>query len=157
MNPLQTNKKPRDSAYDRALSLLARREHSRQELSQKLERKEFEQNEIRDALEKLVGEGYLSNQRFAEMLVRSRISQSYGPVRIRAELRRHELDESLIDNVLGKAEQDVDWSDVAVRLVRRHYGDQGATDFAERAKRAQFLLRRGFPADIASRAAAWSD
>jgi regulatory protein len=41
---------------------------------------------------------------------------------------------------------DIDWADIAAAQLRRRYGSIGASDPAERARRAQFLLRRGFPA-----------
>ncbi len=152
MNRQKDNKKSRDSAYERALALLARREHSRKDLASKLERKGFARDEIRDALQQLIDAGYQSDQRFAEMLVRSRVAHAYGPVRIRAELRSHGLDDSLVQAALAAVDEDTDWAALASDLLQRHYGGQAANDYAERGKRAQFLLRRGFPAEIARQA-----
>ena len=61
MNRQKDNKKSRDSAYERALALLARREHSRKDLASKLERKGFARDEIRDALQQLIDAGYQSD------------------------------------------------------------------------------------------------
>ncbi|MGB8635848.1 MAG: regulatory protein RecX [Rhodanobacteraceae bacterium] len=152
MNRQQGKKKSRDSAYERALALLARREHSRKDLASKLERKGFDRDEIREALQQLIEAGYQSDQRFAEMLVRSRVAHAYGPVRIRAELRSHGLDDSLVESALAEVDQDTDWAELANDLLQRHYGEQAASDYAERGKRAQFLVRRGFPAEIAHQA-----
>lgn len=152
MNPQQDKDKPGDSAHDRAVALLARREHSRRELAQKLERKGFDQSDIAAALDKLIAENYLSEQRYGEMLVRSRVAQAYGPVRIRAELRSHGLDDSLVAALLAEAEQETDWSQLATRALDHRYGNKPADDFAESSKRARFLVRRGFPADIARQA-----
>ena len=78
------------------------------------------------------------------MLLRSRIAQGYGPVRLRQELKSHGLGDARIREVMDEAE--VDWDASAAAQLRRRYGGKGAADPAERARRAQFLLRRGFAA-----------
>ncbi len=143
---------PNRSAYDHAVSLLARREHSRKDLAHKLERKGHSREEIAAALDRLVDEAYLSDQRFGEMLVRSRIRQCYGPMRIRAELRNHGLDDVLVERLLASTAQETDWDELAAAALRHRHGDDDADEFAVRGKRAAFLQRRGFPADIARRA-----
>ncbi|QWT22437.1 recombination regulator RecX [Bacillus sp. NP157] len=135
--------RPTRTAYDKALGLLARREHSRRQLGQKLGRGGFSREETATAIERLGDQGYQDDGRFAESLVRSRVGQGYGPARLKAELRSQGIPDArireLIDNV------DVDWHALAAEQLRRRYG--GATaDTAERARRAQFLLRRGFAA-----------
>lgn len=144
--------KPQKSPYEQALSLLARREHSRRELAQKLERKGQAREAVVEALDQLLAEGYQSDERFGEMLVRSRISQCYGPVRIRAELRSHGLDDRLVEALLADAGQQTDWSKLAEAALHHRYGDAVSDDFVECSKHAGFLQRRGFPADIARRA-----
>jgi regulatory protein len=136
--------KPRRSAYDKALALLARREQSRRELHDRLLRDGYARDEVGEALDRLAADGYQDDVRFAEMMVRSRIAHGYGPRRIRAELRTHGIDDARIERQLEQAE--VDWRAEARAQMRRRYGDHPAADYAERAKRAQFLLRRGFDA-----------
>jgi regulatory protein len=136
--------KPRRTAYDKSLALLARREQSRRELSERLQRDGYTREETREALDRLAADGYQDDARFAEMLVRSRIANGYGPRRIRAELRTHAIDDARIDRQLEQAE--VDWRAEARAQLRRRYGERPSGEYAERAKRAQFLLRRGFDA-----------
>ena len=136
--------KAKPSAYSKALGLLGRREHSRRELRQKLDRGGYARDEAADALDRLGEERYQDDDRFAETLVRSRSAQGYGPMRLRAELKSHGLADAHIRRLLDAA--DIDWTDLAASQLRRRYGSAGASDPAERARRAQFLLRRGFPA-----------
>jgi len=136
--------KPRRTAYDKALGLLARREHSRKELGTKLRQSGYEGDEAAEALDRLGEQHYQDDDRFAESLVRSRIAQGYGPVRLRVELKSHGLADARIRELLDEAE--VNWNVSAASQLRRRYGSAGATDPAERARRAQFLLRRGFAA-----------
>lgn len=136
--------KTKPSAYNKALGLLARREHSRKELRQKLGRSGYARDEAGDALDRLGEQHYQDDERFAEVLIRNRSAQGYGPMRLRAELKSHGLSDARIRSLLDAAE--IDWVESAAAQLRRRYGTQGTTDPAERARRAQFLLRRGFPA-----------
>lgn len=138
------NAKPKASAYNKALGLLARREHSRKELRQKLDRSGYARDEAGEALERLGEQHYQDDDRFAEALIRNRSAQGYGPMRLRAELKSHGLPDARIRSLLDAA--DVDWTASAAAQLRRRYGAAGAADPSERARRAQFLLRRGFPA-----------
>lgn len=135
--------RPTRTAYDKALGLLARREHSRRELKQKLERGGFARDESAVALERLGDQGYQDDDRFAASLFRSRAGQGYGPARIRAELRSQGVSDATIRELMEN--NDIDWHDLAASQLRRRYGGPSA-DPAERARRAQFLLRRGFAA-----------
>ena len=136
--------KPKRSAYDKALGLLARREHSRKELKTKLRQGGYEGEETTDALDRLGEQHYQDDDRFAEVLLHSRISQGYGPMRLRQELKSHGLVDARIRELLDAVE--VDWNASAMAQLRRRYGGAGSKDPAERARRAQFLLRRGFAA-----------
>jgi len=131
-------------AYDKALGYLARREHSERELAAKLARGGLEGDAAQDAITRLKAQNYQSDTRFGEMLVRTRIEAGYGPRWIVAELRTHGIDEAQARALIDEAEPD--WEDIARRQLRRRYGPKRAADAAERAKRATFLLRRGFPA-----------
>jgi regulatory protein len=140
----RNDKTDKPSAYDKALGLLARREHSRRELKLKLRQKGYEGEEAGAALDRLGEQHYQDDDRFAGMLVRSRVSQGYGPMRVRAELKSHGLSDAKIRAVMSEAE--VDWNASALAQLRRRFGAGSAPDREERARRAQFLLRRGFPA-----------
>ena len=78
---------PRDARIA-AMRLLTRREHSSQEIKQKLVYKGFDSALIENLIKELRQENLLSDERFAESYVRSRISRGYGPSRIRQELRQ---------------------------------------------------------------------
>ena len=131
------------SAYEKALMLLVRREHSARELKSKLARKGLDAAESAAALADLQSKDFQSDARFGEMLVRSRIAQGYGPRWIIVELRTHGIAEEKARALIDAAEPD--WAVLARELVRRRYGAKPA-NLAERVKRANFLLRRGFGA-----------
>lgn len=130
----------------RALALLVRREHSRKELARKLAERGIESEAASVAIESLTGDGWQSDARFAEMLVRTRAAHGQGPVRIRAELGTHGLDRDTID--IAMEAFDGDWRQAAQDLARRRFGlDLASADPAQRRKAADFLYRRGFDGD----------
>lgn len=132
------------SAYDKALGLLARREHSARELKSKLAQRGLDAEESAMALAQLKQKDYQSDARFGEMLVRSRLEGGYGERWIIAELRTHGVAEIKAKELVEAAEPD--WPALIRRQLKRRYGGKRARDFAERNKRAAFLLRRGFDA-----------
>lgn len=150
----QSRKAPKDdadAALAAALRLLARREHSTLELRRKLEQRGFAAALIIPALDRLQGEGYLSDDRFASSLARHRANQGYGELRIRAELAQHGVEDSAAMQAL--AELDVGWVERALRQARRHFPAPPKTP-ADIGRMLRHLTQRGFPADVARRALA---
>ncbi|MFO7808664.1 regulatory protein RecX [Guyparkeria sp.] len=136
----------------RAVGLLGRREHSRLELARKLADRGFVGDEVEPVLERLADEGWQSDQRFAESLIRSRAARRYGPDRIANELAQQGVDDSVVGAAFAAEPQD--WEALArEHLVARFR--KPAKDFPERARRHRHLVRRGFPADLAHELAGW--
>lgn len=129
----------------RAIGLLSRREHSRRELVRKLAARGVELPEAEAAVERLAGEGWQDDARFAESLVRSRAGSGYGPVRIRAELATHGLDDAVVSGAV--ASYGGDWLENARDLVRRRFGPGLDRDLPRQRKAADLLYRRGFTGD----------
>lgn len=139
-------RKPRQlSPIQRAIGLLSRREHSHRELVRKLAARGVELHEAEAAVSRLIEDGWQDDARFAESLVRGRAGSGYGPVRIRAELATHGLDESIVSTALARYEGD--WLENARDLVRRRIGACIDGDLPLQRKAADLLYRRGFTGD----------
>ena len=132
------------SVYNKALGLLARREHSARELKTKLAVRGHSKDEASAAIDRLKEQEYQSDDRFAASLARRRAAQGYGPRRIQAELKSHGLGDAAVRTIV--AEVDIDWSLLALSQLRRRFGVGAPAGTVERCKRAEFLLRRGFDA-----------
>lgn len=132
------------SAYEKAVALLARREHSARELKSKLERRGFDPDQVATTVARLQSKNYQDDARFGEMLVRTRIEGGYGPRWIAAELATHGVSEATAGNLIETAAPD--WVELSRRQLRRRYGPGRPATPAERRKRTAFLLRRGFDA-----------
>ena len=124
------------------LGLLARREHSVEELRGKLASRGYEAGDVETTLEHLEERGLLSDERFAEAFLRSRRKRGQGPLKIRAQLMQRGVSAGMIDAALSGA--GVDWERCADAARRRRFGDSPPADRSERARQARFLTARGF-------------
>ena len=152
---------------ERALRLLARREHSQVELRRKLLRSRASNGgeggsadpeaQVDALLDDLVRRGLLSDMRFAEAFVRRGVDRGQGPLKIRAGLRNRGVAEDVIDDKLTFADEF--WLARARTAQAKRFGIGGETSGesgvgdapasrSEWARRARFLAGRGFASDI---------
>lgn len=133
----------------RAMRMLAVREHATRELRRKLRQRGGEPAVVEAVLERLTADGVLSDGRFAEAYVRSRIGRGQGPIKIRAGLVERGVSR-------GLAEESMDfdhgfWHEHARAVQTRRFGTEAAADRSEWSRRARFLSARGFPSDVVYR------
>lgn len=126
-----------------ALFLLARREHSKEELKQKLVARGYQPLEVETLLASLVKENLQSDERYAEAYVRQRIETGFGPRRIVAELQQRGVAHSLIDRSMPQDEQF--WWESLSRLWQRKY--HNLTKQVSQSQ-VRFLMQRGFDAAL---------
>ena len=138
-----------------ALNLLARREHSTAELHRKLTDKDFEPGEIDALLARLTRENLLSDERFTENFIQSRINKGFGPLHIQAQLRERGISATLItDSVKINAPQ---WREAAQQAKQKRFGPGPAGDYRKRAQQGRFLQQRGFTMEQISAALKGTD
>jgi len=124
------------------MNLLARREHSQQELQGKLIKRGFESGDIKPILSILVEEGLLSDERFTEAFINSRLQRGSGPVKIAMELQQRGIVDELVNAYLD--ERDAQWTQRAIEVRIKRFGPSLPQDFKERARQMRFLQYRGF-------------
>lgn len=129
----------------KAIELLARREHSRAELEDKLGKRGFDADAVALALDTLAERGWQSDERFAELFVQQRANKGKGPRLVRQELLKRGIDSSLASRSLRETE--VCWEEVAAVVLGARFvpGD----DYA---RMRRFLEQRGFESAQARRA-----
>jgi regulatory protein len=132
-------------AYDIAIGLLARREHSTVELARKLRQKGCDAASTDEALDRLQTDGLLSDQRFTEAYINMRLQKGYGPQRILAELRERGIDTALAKSSIDRV--DADWHGIMRQQYSRKYAGEQPADYQERCKRIGYLQARGYPLD----------
>lgn len=126
----------------RALRLLARREHSRKELENKLAPHAGSSAELKSLISGLKQKNQLSEERFAEGRAR-RLARKYGAARIRQDLKAKGVPEELV----ARFSSSEDELQKAKAILERKYRAPAATR-EERAKRMRFLQGRGFSFEI---------
>ena len=116
-----------------------RREHSKLELRQKLNLKDFDDAVINDSISLLVEQKYQSDERFSEAFILMRFNQGKGPIKISMELKSRGISE--FDLTL------FNWFELAKDVKYKKFGDSKFLDYKEKSKQKRFLQSRGFGFD----------
>lgn len=135
------------SLRERALAYLARREHSRFELTRKLEAAGFSVEEIAPVLDAFEARDWLSDRRFAESYIADHCART-GCVKLAHDLRQRGLDEDTIRSALQRTRESEPESALAV--WKRKFGVLPASP-AEEARQIRFMQSRGFALDLIRR------
>ena len=151
----------KQTALHCAVGLLARREHSEAELIQKLLTREFSEEDIVEAIEKLHEKNYLSDERFAASRCRYRANRGYGWHYIVNELKQKGVCTTIIQNLRESCE--IDWYLQAELAYNKRFGIKDSADInindsldkktkqklieKDKAKKIRFLQYRGFSTD----------
>ena len=125
-----------------AMDLLARREHSAYELTQKLHKREFDSEAIEAALKQLQQENLQSDSRFLESMVNYRINAGFGPFKIKYELRQKGISAELVEDYLSALT--IEWHELMLQQRIKKFGQDIPHDYKEKMKQARFLQNRGF-------------
>jgi regulatory protein len=134
---------------ERALGLLARREHTRKELMGKLVSLAESPEQLAALLDELTSQHLLSDARYAETRVKSR-GIRFGDARLAYELRSRGVADELVNASLAAGEDELTR---ARRVWQRRFGSapRTADGSAERARQMRFLAARGFSAETIRR------
>ncbi|MCB1761270.1 MAG: regulatory protein RecX [Gammaproteobacteria bacterium] len=136
-----------DRLKEKAIKLLAMREHSRAELQRKLAPRCDDDKQLQQLLDELGDSGLQSDRRFTEAYAEARRNRGFGPIRIRAELLARGIDQALVDSALMAADQT--WDEALLAAARQRFGSSKPVDYRQWSRRARFLEYRGFaPASI---------
>ena len=131
-----TKQSQQSKCYAAALKMLMRREHSKLELRQKLNLKDFDDAVINDSISLLAEQKYQSDERFSEAFILMRFNQGKGPIKISMELKSRGITE--FDLTL------FNWFELAKDVKYKKFGDSKFLDYKEKSKQKRFLQSRGF-------------
>ena len=135
------------AAYNAAVRFLAMREYCAAELTAKLAGKAHSAEVIKAVLAWLVADGYLSESRFAELFLRSRMRKGETPRIAAIKARLKGVDESALQVALDEAEAEFDAASCCRQLINRR-DPQGLRHADEHfwQRQARFLHNKGFDA-----------
>ena len=128
-------------AYNEMIRLLTAREYSAYELTRKCAGR-FAAAAVATALARCQEQGFQSDERYADLLVRHMRLALYGSYKLRLEAQRKGVDWHLVEAAL--ASNELDWYELAYECLRKKYTAADLTDYKTRVKANGFLGRRGF-------------
>ncbi|MCX7554078.1 regulatory protein RecX [Marinicella sp. S1101] len=137
---------PEARARASALGSLAMREHSCQELKDKLINKKHDERVVDALMIDLLEDNLVSDLRFAESYWRARSNRGYGPSRINRELAMKGVSSEKIETALQTVE--LDFYLLVEQVYEKKYRGEPWHDYKEKAKRQAFLYRRGFDNEL---------
>ncbi|MFZ0219164.1 MAG: regulatory protein RecX [Candidatus Aquirickettsiella sp.] len=126
-----------------ALDHLARREHTRFTLREKLMQKGFLHQLVETVLDTLIQEGFLNEVRFCESFIQKRIRQGYGPIRITAECHQYGLSNDIISSQLPQDEEF--WLAAIQKILQKKFRPSSLPK--EQLRQIRYLQYRGFKID----------
>jgi len=126
--------------HEIAVRYLTRREYGMEELRKKLIQRGSDPAIAEKVVSDLADENLVSDQRFTEMYVRTRMRRLYGPLKIRGELRSLGVSDHVIAREMPDEQET--WFDNASQWVAKRC--HGELDYAGRAKFYRSLVNRGF-------------
>jgi regulatory protein len=123
-----------------ALNHLARREHTRFTLREKLMQKGFSHQLVETVLDTLIQQGFLNEERFCEAFIQKRIRQGYGPVRIIAECHQYGINNDIISSQLPQDEEF--WLAAIQKILQKKFPASKQPN--EPLRQIRYLQYRGF-------------
>ncbi|RME89267.1 MAG: regulatory protein RecX [Candidatus Hydrogenedentota bacterium] len=132
-----------EEVYQKAISLLSRRQHSVFELKQKLLKRKFPPVVVDSVIEKLLEQKYLNDEEYARMVVRYYFHK--GNYYIRQKLKYARVESSIIEVVLPDMEDELKRClEVAQRKKAILAKRNPSTEKQTKEKLYRFLASRGF-------------
>ena len=137
-----------NKALNYAFCLLKFRPRSEYELRQRLERKGFSEEQIRQTLGLLKQKGFINDEEFARMWVESRINKPLGLRRLREELRVKGISRDLITQILEQTQEKYSEEKLIQDAISRRLDRLKRLEPKKAKQRLYlYLLRRGFSTD----------
>ena len=122
------------------MDFLSRREHSAKEIYQKMSSRVESKDMLSEEINKLISDGLISDERFAESYFQSRKNRGFGPLRIKNELNQKGVKEDIFYSI----QSDTDWSACAFFVLEKKINGKKPDDMKAILKLKNFLNYRGF-------------
>ena len=139
-----------DAAFDTAVRIIARRNHTRYEIARKLRQRNFTAAVIEAVIAECERRHYLDDDEAARCYFRELVRKGFGTERIRFEMKKKGLFGERVDGLIAIYDGSPDETAAAERLlVRRMARFEREADPARRKQKIfRFMYSRGFSADI---------
>ena len=130
---------------------LSMREHSKQELVDKLLKKDYEKDLVMQCIEEFSEKDLQSDYRYAESFVRAKFNDHKGEIFIRSSLREKGITTSLIDKIMLNYDYE-DWLNQAMLALEKKVFKTNLDQSNKKRKQNAFLNSRGFTFKVIDKA-----
>lgn len=134
-----------------ALRLISRRPHSSFELRVKLQKKNFNKDDISEIIKDFLAKGYLSDNDFAERFIDEGIKKKKGLMKIKAELFSKGVSRNIIDELVQNYEGDSNLLPNAKVLAIKKLNSlrsKNLESFQKKQKLYSYLSGKGYSSEI---------
>lgn len=136
-------------AYLQLAQLCARSEHCQYELTEKMRRWGMSDEAQARVMQRLVGERYVDDERYARAFVRDKIRYNkWGRRKVEQALWVKRIDDDIRERVLGEVDDGEYIAVLKPLLQQKCKSTKAATDYELNQKLVKFALGRGFTFDI---------
>jgi regulatory protein len=146
------SKDAHQKAMNAALRLLARRDHTKYEITQKLKARGFDGDVVPAIVAECERLNYIDDERSARLYIRQRRRRGFGINRIRVELKKKGLSSRCLQRVLDAASDSIDEHDVAEKALEKKMKAFEREKYPRKRKEKiyRFLQSRGFSESVVS-------
>jgi len=129
--------------------LLKYRQRSENEIRERLSRKKFPEEAIKDTIAFLKEKKFIDDNIFARAWISERLKKGLGPRRLVQELKFKGIEKQVIENNLREAKESYNELEIARELAAGRLNRLRGLDFQIAKRRVYgYLLRRGFSPEI---------
>ena len=136
-------------AYLQLAQLCARSEHCQHDIQEKMRRWGMSDEAQARVMQRLVGERYVDDERYARAFVRDKIRyDKWGRRKVEQALWMKRIDDDIRERVLGEVDDGEYLAVLRPLLKQKCRSTKAATDYELNQKLVKFALGRGFTFDI---------
>jgi len=137
-------------ALTKAMAICSQSERCRFDIITKLRLWELSEEEITEALDYLIKEHFLDEERFVRFYVNDKLRfNKWGKVKLTYMLRQKQIPENIIRESLDQINDDLYMKTLRNLLVSKVKSIKGASDYERKGKLTVFAQSHGFEAELA--------
>lgn len=135
-------------AFRKAADYCALQERCKEEVRAKMKQWGVINNLINSTIERLVGEGFIDEQRYATAFARGKFRLfDWGKTRIAVELKKRRIPQALITNALNEIDDNEYWKTIESLIFKKTHSNNNPSR-EEIAKLMNYLAGKGFEPDL---------
>jgi len=146
---VRNNKESLEKAKNYCFLLLKFRLRSEKEIYERLKKKKFEEEIIRQTVAFLKDKGFIDDELFAKAWIESRLKKPLGLRRIRQELNLKGIDAGIIESRISEIKKNYPERDLVERIAHERFKRLKCIEPGLARERVYaYLLRRGFSPEV---------